>query len=312
MTDSGVLAESLRPAPVDPFRTFPPRYYEDGHILVTHRSACPDPDGALVAATEHFQLHRNAGRLQVIHHLEPHQSNNDVTSLLMDELFTPGWLRGSHTFESVFTGLVRTTVDDPTEAWLLFYRNTLRALREALNASTDTGPPCTTTAGMAPVYDYVLKLVPSGRVLDLGSCFGFLPLLMAQTGRHTVTATDISPPTMSLLATVASTWHHHIETVVCDAARVPLPDNAAESVTVVHLLEHLEPAHGLAVVREALRLASRQVIIAVPLESDPTMEFGHIRTFDLPGLAELGRAVSTTFTVSEHHGGWLTMRTGPR
>ncbi|MCI4676360.1 mycofactocin oligosaccharide methyltransferase MftM [Candidatus Mycolicibacterium alkanivorans] len=307
MTDTSVVAGGLQPTPVDPFRTFPPRSYEDAHVLVTHRSACPAPEGPLVVATAHFALHRSADRLQVIHDLQPHELNNDVTSLLVDELFTPGWLHGNQAFESVFTGLVRTTVDDPIEAWLVFYRNTLRALQEARTAPADTGLPCTTTVGMAPVYDRVLELVPSGRVLDLGSCFGFLPLLMAQTGRYAVTATDISPPTMSLLATVASAWRQRVETVVCDAARVPLPDDAADFVSVVHLIEHLEPAHGLAVVREALRLASRQVIVAVPLETVPTMEFGHVRTFDLSTLAELGRAAGTGFTVDEHHGGWLIL-----
>ena len=32
----------------------------------------------------------------------------------------------------------------------------------------------------APVYAHALQLIQAGRVLDVGSCFGFLPLLLAE------------------------------------------------------------------------------------------------------------------------------------
>ncbi|MDI3313099.1 MAG: mycofactocin oligosaccharide methyltransferase MftM [Mycobacterium sp.] len=297
----------LGSAPAEPFRAFPPGVYQDARIHVGHRRAgLGDGGGTLVTRTAHFELYRSPERWCLIHELHPDQLSNDLTGMLVDELFAPGWLQGNPTFESAFTGLVRTTIDDPLRAWLVFYRNTLGDLQHARSPHSG-GRPAGTTAGMAPVYDRALTLVPAGRVLDLGSCFGFLPLLLTGTRRHTVTASDISAPTMTLLATVAHALGRRIETIACDAARVPLPDNAVDTVTAIHLLEHLTPEHTMAVLREALRLARRRVIVAVPFEPEPNPAFGHRQTFDLPALTEIGRGLGTRCAVFEHHGGWLVL-----
>lgn len=306
MTGTDLRAGNLEPAHVDPFRASPPHSFDAGHIRVRHRAGGAPSGGTLVVRTRHFSVYRNGGRLHVFHGLRPCQVSNDLASLLIDELFAPGWLHGRETFEAILTGLVRSTVGDPLEAWLTFYRNTLDALRRALTPTPEREACSSTVAGIAPVYGEVLRLASPRSVLDLGSCFGFLPLLLAETG-VAVTATDISPSTMNLLAAVAEASQRRVATVACDAARVPLADDAAETVTVVHLLEHLEPAHGLAVVREALRLASRRVIVAVPMEAEPTAAFGHVRTFDLAGLGELGAAAGTRCAVWEYHGGWLLL-----
>src|ERR1019366_2140415 len=45
-----------------------------------------------------------------------------------------------------------------------------------------------------------------------------------------------------------------VSTLVCDAARIPVPDDWADTVSVIHLLEHVSPEHGSAVLSEALRV----------------------------------------------------------
>ncbi|MBS4727932.1 class I SAM-dependent methyltransferase [Mycobacterium sp. SM1] len=242
----------------------------------------------------------------MVHELQPHQVSAELTAVLVDELFAPGWLQGNPMFESVFTGLVRSTIDDPLQAWLVFYRNTLGALRKARTAGPRGRAPGT-TAGMAPVYERAVTLVPEGRVLDLGSCFGILPLLLARNQRYSVTASDISAPTMTLLARIARALRRRVDTIACDAARVPLADRAVDTVTAIHLLEHLAPEHAMAVLREALRLARGSVIVAVPFEAEPDPTFGHRQTFDVSTLTEIGHRLGTRFVVSEHHGGWLVL-----
>jgi SAM-dependent methyltransferase len=302
------LAGSLESA-LDPFRAFPPNFYEDAHVQVARCSSAADasPGDTLVIRTGHFRLYRSTSRLRITHELRPGQLNNDLTTLLVDELFAPGWLHGAEMFHSIFTGLVRSTVDDPMAAWLLFYRNTVESLQRMTPGVAETSGCGGTMTGMAPVYDRAMKLAPRGRVLDLGSCFGFLPLLMAERGRYAVTAADISAQTMGLLAAVANAWDRRIETLVCDAARVPLADNVVETVTIIHLLEHLEPAHALAVVREGMRLATRRVIVAVPFEAEPNTTFGHIQTFDPAVLSGIGQNLGKRYEVSEYHGGWLVL-----
>ncbi|WP_230594475.1 mycofactocin oligosaccharide methyltransferase MftM [Rhodococcoides fascians] len=195
-------------------------------------------------------------------------------------------------FELVLVGIVRTTIADPVDAWATYYRNSLDELLGG-------------TADFAPVHERAEKLVV-GSVLDLGSCFGFFPLRLAMKG-HSVTATDLSAGTMRLLATVAPHLGITLDTVVCDAADVPVADNSVDTVTALHLLEHVDAETGSRIVAEALRIARRRVVVAVPFETETTACHGHVRTFDDAALVELGRSAGAEFETSEHHGGWLVI-----
>jgi ubiquinone/menaquinone biosynthesis C-methylase UbiE len=147
-------------------------------------------------------------------------------------------------------------------------------------------------------------------VLDVGSCFGFLPLLLAERPANRVTASDLSGGTMRLLDSVAAGRGLQVSTLVCDAARIPVPDRSADTVSVIHLLEHLSPGHGSAVVREALRIARRQVVVAVPVEEESSAAYGHICTVDLRQLGELGDRMGHLHSVHDYHGGWLVINAG--
>uniref|UniRef100_UPI002454FDD4 mycofactocin oligosaccharide methyltransferase MftM n=1 Tax=Nocardia farcinica TaxID=37329 RepID=UPI002454FDD4 len=195
---------------------------------------------------------------------------------------------------------------DPAAAWRLFYDNTLAQIRRCWDSPN---PPPTHIAQIAPVYRRALGLVPPGRVLDMGSCFGFFPLLLADAGQHRVLATDLVPGSMNLLRTIAQARGSAVGTMSCDAAAVPLPDRCVDTVTVLHLLEHLDRAHGRAVLAEAVRLAAQRVIVAVPFEDEPDPSYGHIRTFDTGELSILGIETGLPFTVAEYHGGWLILDT---
>ncbi len=99
-----------------------------------------------------------------------------------------------------------------------------------------------------------------------------------------------------------------LETFVADAARIPRPDNSVDVVLLIHLLEHLEPRHGRQAVDEALRVASRRVVIAVPYETEATQAYGHVRTIDRDDLQAWGaQARGWDWRVEDHHGGWLVL-----
>ncbi|MHB9857019.1 mycofactocin oligosaccharide methyltransferase MftM [Streptomyces sp. YIM S03343] len=293
---------------IDPLAPHPPGRYTDHLVSVVRDgpTASADRDARQpVARTPHFTLRRHGRRIELSHALDPGRLDNDLAGLLAEELFAPGWLSGSDVFERVFTGVVRTCVDGALPAWTTFYANTLAGIR----ASWQSEDPAdhSSIAGFAPVYRRTLDLVAPGAVLDLGSCFGFLPLLLAAKEGHEVIASDLARGTMRLLDAVAGARGQRLETLVCDAARVPLPDGAVDTVTVIHVLEHLDPGHGEAVVREALRLARRRVVVAVPYEDEPTAAYGHVRCFDPGKLAGLGRGSGERFRVESYHGGWLVL-----
>ncbi|GAA5040391.1 hypothetical protein HNP84_007540 [Thermocatellispora tengchongensis] len=301
---------------IDPLAPHPPGVYVD-HLVRVIRIGRPPGDApgppalAPVTRTEHFRLRRRGRRIEVDHWLRPERLDNDLAGLLAGELFAPGWLSGPDIFERVFTGVVRTCVDGPLTAWCTFYDNTLARIRRCWRMPAPSGH--SSIAGFAPVYRRAMDLTPPGAVLDVGSCFGFLPLLLAERGAGQVIASDLSRGTMRLLDAVAGARGVGLDTLTCDAMRVPLPDGCVDTVTAVHVLEHMDGARGEAVVREALRLARRRVVVAVPYEEEPTAAYGHVRVFDQAALTALGRAVAAEgrrFTVEDHHGGWLVIDAG--
>lgn len=300
--------------PIDPLGPHTPGHYEDGIVEVVrgYRDEHSGQSGH-VTCTRHFRLCRHGDRVRVDHRISPETLNNELAGLLADELFAPGWLSGAEVFERVFTGIVKTTVDDPVEAWSLFYDNTLRIIRNQWEHKP--GADCSSLEEIVPVYRRSLQLVPGGRVLDLGSCFGFLTMLLAERPQTEVVASDIDDGTIDLLRSMARRRGLKLGALVCDSARIPLPDGAVDTVLAVHLLEHLDPEHGAAVLAEALRLARHRVVVAVPFESTPCLAYGHVRTFDLTALRELGRSTGEPFFVESYHGGWLvidrSLREGP-
>jgi SAM-dependent methyltransferase len=281
----------------------------DRLVKVVRDIGRPCDHRAQVTRTRHFRLHRQDHRVEITHWIRPEQLDNNLAGILAEELFAPGWLSGAEIFERVFTEVVRSVIDDPLRAWTTFYDNTLARIEECPSRAIDEPAP-SSIAGFAPVYRRAMRLVPSGRVLDMGSCFGFLPLMLAERGQNAVIASDLVPGSMRLLSAVAESRGTRLHTLVCDAARVPLPDRSVDAVTAVHLLEHLDPAQGEAVLAEAVRLARCRVVIAVPFEDEPTAAYGHIRTFTRQDLVELGHAAGHRFEVDEYHGGWLVVHAG--
>ncbi|MEO3935720.1 mycofactocin oligosaccharide methyltransferase MftM [Dermatophilaceae bacterium Soc4.6] len=273
--------------PIDPLRpTSVPGRYED-EVVVVQRWSGPWPRRARGAVqTAHFDVSRIAGRVLVTHCLSPEQVDDDLASVIVDELFGPGWLRGAEAFERIFTGIVRSMEPDALDSWERFYRNTI--------------------ARPAPIYDRAAELVLPGPVLELGCCFGFLSLRLASRG-HDVTASDVSAGTVRLLHTLAPRLGLRLTTLLADAARVPLEDGCADTVLVIHLMERLDQEHGVAVIHEALRCARRRVVAAVSLEREVDESYGHVRTVTLEDLAVWGRASGAPYAVSEHHGGWLVL-----
>jgi hypothetical protein len=303
------LRSAIAARRIDPLAPGAPGLYADHVVRVVRDGRATEGTGPRpIVRTEHFTLRRRGRRVELGHTLRPDELDNDLAGLLAEELFAPGWLSGSDVFERVFTGVVRSCVDGPLPAWTTFYDNTLARIQKSWQAPEPAEH--SSIAGFAPVYRRTLDLVGPGVVLDVGSCFGFLPMLLAGRERQTVIASDLSRGTMRLLRTVARARGPALDALVCDAARVPLPDRAVDTVTVIHVLEHLDPGHGDTVVREALRLARRRVVVAVPYEDEPTAAYGHVRCFTPAELTALGARTDHRFSVADFHGGWLVLEAG--
>jgi Methyltransferase domain len=277
-----------------------PRGTWSGHgVRVSRRRGPHHAHGAGDSVcTPRFCAQRRGHLLLVEHDLTPDELCDELAVMVAEQLADTGALRSQSEFEMVFTGVVRSTVDGGLSAWLRFYRNSLGKLEEG-------------TTAFAPIHAWAASLVRGHWLFDLGSCFGFFPLRMARRGID-VTATDISTPTMHLLAQVSRELCRPLTTIGCNATGVPMPDRSADTVTALHLIEHLPTDVIDAVLDEALRLARRRVVIAVPFEDEPRACYGHIQRFDLPTLRGIGdrlcaRHPGIAASSYEFHGGWLIL-----
>ena len=231
--------------------------------------------------TNRFCTTRRGDVLHVAHDLRPDEICDDLAELLATELDDAGILRGQPEFEAVFTGVVRSTVEGDDAAWLRFYRNTLVRLEHG-------------TAAFAPVHEHAASLVVGSQILDLGSCFGFFPLRMAAAGL-TVTASDLSAPTMELLDRMCVGLRRPVadaRPAMRPTCRCPTaPPTRSPCCTCSSTSMRRPPT---AVLDEALRLARRRVVVAVPFEDVPRACYGHVQRFDVDRTARHGRRQAVT------------------
>jgi SAM-dependent methyltransferase len=228
--------------------------------------------------------------------------SNDLADHIAAELAPLGLVPDAAAFEQIFVEAVLATQPDPTRAWAAFYGNTIRRLRRpdpGGTGSLDT---------FARIYAHVLALVRGTTALDVGCCFGFLPLLAAERcPRLRVIGADIVPATAALASRVCGARGGDTRFVAADLLAMPFADQAVDTVLAVHVLEHLPAPACAPALAELRRVARHRVVIAVPLEATPDPTFGHLQAFDLPRLASIGEASGWSRAVHAADGGWLVL-----
>ncbi len=255
--------------------------------------------------TRSFTVHRSASTTLVVHSLSAGAIDNDVGTLIAQELVAPALLCGPEAFERCFAGVVESTGPAPLECWRRFYRNTLCALQDADGATAVGGPIDT----FRQIYRHAAALVRGASVLDAGSCFAFFPMLLAARGELRVSASDRNPATVALGRRIAGELELGVDFLIADVTRpLPVKDGSFDTVTALHLLEHLPEHQSTDMLASLCRAARRRVVVAVPLEPVPDPVYGHRQGFDLQRLALLGESVpGWRGATHEHLGGWLVL-----
>src|SRR5271166_4935291 len=198
--------------------------------------------------------------------------SNELTDHIAAELAPLGLVPDGPAFERVFVDTVLATHPDPAQAWNLFYGTT---------------------------------------VLDVGCCFGFLPLLAADRNpRLRVLGTDLVPSAVALAGRISRARRSPARFAAADLLALPVADQGVDTVLAVHVLEHLPAEVSALALGQLRRVARHRVVIAVPLEEAPDPTFGHVQAFDLPRLAGLGAdsaAPGWSQAVYAADGGWLVL-----
>jgi len=233
------------------------------------------------------------------------QISNELAGHIAAELGPLGLVPDGPAFERLFVEMVLAAHPDPARAWAAFYRNTLRRLRRGDDAGTGS------VATFARIYRHALSLISGTTVLDVGCCFGFLPLLIAeQSPRLRVLGADLTPAAAALAGRMAREQVSRARFAAADLLALPVADQAVDTVLAVHVLEHLPAGATASALAQLRRVARRRVVVAVPLEAAPDPTFGHVQAFDLHKLASIAASVDTSGwsrAVHSADGGWLVL-----
>lgn len=255
-----------------------------------------------------LRIEVRASRLHVSYHLPDERLDNGVVGLLVAAWPADAPPLGEDLLGRIVIGIVRTAHPGAaTAAWGRFHTRTLRRLASPSLLDGDD------VDAFGRIHRRAIAAVRGRRVLDVGSCLGFLPLLLARHG-HDVVASDRDVGACQLVAAVAAELGTPLSVLAADAVALPLPDASLDTVTAVHVLEHLDVHTGDAVVAELCRVAARRVVVAVPYEAVPDPRFGHVRRFDDRLLHEIGagpRAAGWSSHLAHGDGGWLILDRPP-
>lgn len=205
-------------------------------------------------------------------------------------------------FEAAFTRHVEA---GGPGAWDRFYDATLARVAAGWAAPPEgTG----TVASFTRIWARAIRLARGGGVLDVGTCFGFLPLAWAaRPGAPRLLALDLDRASASLAGRQAARLGRDVTFGCADATELPVRDGGVDTVLLLHVLEHLPPPVAAAALDEAMRTAARRVVVAVPVEAAPDPVYGHLQTFDLTRLAALGAATTWHSSLIAADGAWLIL-----
>jgi SAM-dependent methyltransferase len=278
MTGTGMLGGAT-------LTVLPPagRRYTAGEVVVERRA-----DGQPLRAER-----QDDGRVHVTHGFDSGRLDDDLAEALADAL--TGVTTDHGIFARAFAGVVGTSDPDPDLAWSRFYRNTLARADDA------------SRAGYGQVHRRAVALLKGhGSVLDLGCSFGFLALLLAQGGTCCVAA-DVDRGVLRMVATISGRMRVPVSPVLIEPGDLPLAARSVDAVAMLHVLEHGDAEASVTLLDQALRVARRRVVVAVPYETGPTALFGHRRTLDRADLLALGAGTDWCYRVEDWYGGWLIL-----
>ncbi|MCB1826055.1 MAG: methyltransferase domain-containing protein [Candidatus Competibacteraceae bacterium] len=310
-------------------------------LLVNGLEQRADP----LAASAHFQLYALtplatptalADELIIVHDFSTTQIDNNLGYYVVSELLPlltaqrqriDSGYSEQDLFERSVGDIVRSMAGNERRAWRLFYANTLDALQVSAGLGSVARSKQTADDFIAlfgAIYRYaldLLKALPVAAspltVLDVATCFGFFPLLLARLGVSDpilgdIAGCDLNPALMGFADDytryegLTQVRFGIADILAADIERelAPLPARF-DVVTALHLLEHLEFEQTEQAIAQLWRLTARRLIVAVPLEATPDPRYGHRQVFDRERLLALGHALGGRCEYFEHHGGWL-------
>jgi hypothetical protein len=291
------------------------KIHRDRELIVASEIANPEICSVLarqanpVCESLHFAVFSLDEAVVVVHRLKPAEIDNDLAELVAGELVRPGRVSVPHAFERCFAGVVLSSAPSSREAWRAFYDNTLSKLQQVASGSYQ-GCDYSPVAVFGRIYEHAWELVVGSSLLDVGTCFGFFPLLLQQSEPQlNVVALDVSAPILELARDAGASRRRAVSVTFThgDACNLPFAGNSFDTVTALHVLEHLTSTSASQALQEMCRVARRRVIVTVPLEEEADPAYDHVQRFDREGLTNLGEKYGWRCGFEDYFGGWVVL-----
>lgn len=262
--------------------------------------------GFALSRTSRFVVGRRPpARLAIVMHtLDETTVDEDLASALAEELGPTGALASARAYGEALFAIVASTcpaaldcprcgrlhLDHPA-LWRHYCLNTLDRLRPLLADGAGPGPD-SHIGRFAAVYRRILELRAGTSVLDVGTNLGLLPVLVGERDpAATVLGCDNRPEAVAAAADLAAATR--ASRVRFAAGDVLAADFAGvgrfDTVTAVHLLEHLAEPEVPVALANLLAVTARRLVVSVPYEDPVEPLYGHRQAFTPARLREWGR-----------------------
>jgi hypothetical protein len=245
--------------------------------------------------TAHFVVCRKpeADRIFLLHRLGQDEIDANVLRWLNEEIFPLGVIASARDYGALLFALLASPFPPPRDQraiWHHFCLTTLSRLRELMRypspLETDSH-----IAAFAAIYRRVGELTVGQSVFDVGSSFGFLPVLLAeQWPQARIVGCDNNPDVVSIASDLAcvsgvpQVTFHLADVLAADFVKL----GPFETVTALHVLEHLREEELPIALRNLLAVTTHRLLIAVPYEEVVQPLYGHHQAFTPDTLRQWG------------------------
>ncbi len=122
--------------------------------------------------------HSGSSEVVIVHNFAAAEIDNNIGYYVANELLPLLDSNQQADFEHLVGAIVRSIHGNEQYAWHLFYANSLAALQQAM-VQPEAVPDFIWPFGA--IYERAMSLVRGETLLDAGTCFGFFPLLLAES-----------------------------------------------------------------------------------------------------------------------------------
>lgn len=251
-----------------------------------------------LSETEHFTIcqHPTTGQVILLHLFQLEEANADLICFIENELASTGIIPSTREFGTTLFAVLASMYPAPRDQqaiWLHFCLNSLDSLRDHITQPRTSAPAQVSyIEPFAAIYRRIFQLLAGRNLLDTGCSFGFFPVLMAECDHSKrIIGSDISQDAINFSTSLANAADVHgvafrqIDVLSNDFTKL----GQFDTVTAIHLLEHLPEEDMPTALDHLLRTARKRLLIAVPYEQQAQGLYGHRQTFTPEKLHQWGK-----------------------